>query len=158
MILYKFCSRVALHRNQVFSFAGCKIKEVNLLKILQSIVVKQILTEKSKIELLNKFSIKINQLQKECDQLKFEAKKVNNSNKYSQNKVIAHFEKEIEIRQDKIKQINFQINQLNLLPIGSELKEREVQAIVEVDKGDSWNKIYEGSEIIIKDGIIHEIR
>ncbi|MEH7110471.1 YlqD family protein, partial [Bacillus sp. JJ1764] len=68
------------------------------------------------------------------------------------------FEKEIQNRKEKIKLIDFQIEQLHILPIGSELKEKEVQAIVEVKVGDSWDATNLRPTIIVKDGIIEEIR
>lgn len=54
--------------------------------------------------------------------------------------------------------MDFQIEQLHMLPLGSELKEKEVQAIIEVKKGTPWEDIEKGKTIIIKDGIVDEIR
>ena len=42
-----------------------------------------------------------------------------------------HFEKEIQKREEKQKLLEFQIEQLHMLPLGSELKEKEVQALKE---------------------------
>jgi hypothetical protein len=127
------------------------------MKILQSVVVKQVVTEKSKRELFNKFETNLLKLQKEKDQLQFEHKRLEKNNKFSLIEIRSHFESEIEKRNEKMKLISFQIEQLNLLPLGSEVKEKEVQAIVEVQIGDSWNKINQ-AEIVIKDGIVQEIR
>ena len=52
------------------------------MKLLQSVVVKQVLTEKSKGKLQEKYHTNINQLQKECDQLRFEMKKLEKSKKF----------------------------------------------------------------------------
>ena len=38
-----------------------------------------------------------------------------------------------------------------MLPLGSELKEKEVQALVEVQIGDSWSKLTGEKTIVIKD-------
>lgn len=127
------------------------------MKILQSVVVKQVVTEKSKRELLNKFETNLLQLQKEKEQLQFEQKKLEKNNKFSINELRKQVELEIQKRNEKIKLVSFQIEQLNILPFGSELKEKEVQAIVEVHIGDRWN-LTNQSEIIIKDGIVQEIR
>ena len=54
------------------------------MKLLQSVVVKQVLTEKSKEELQEKYHTNILQLQKECDQLRFEMKKLEKSKKFHQ--------------------------------------------------------------------------
>lgn len=127
------------------------------MKILQSVVVKQVLTEKSKEDLSLRISNDKNQYQKECDQLRFEIKKMEKSNKLQRTRFIQHLENEIEQRQEKIKLLDFQFEQLHMLPIGSELKEKEVQAIVEVNEGDCWKDLIEKT-IIIKDGIVDEIR
>jgi hypothetical protein len=68
------------------------------------------------------------------------------------------FDKEIDSRVEKIKLLDFKIEQLHMLPLGSELKEKECQAIVEVNVGDVWEDIQTEKTIIIKDGIIDEIR
>jgi DNA relaxase NicK len=128
------------------------------MKILQSVVVKQVLTEKSKKELLLKFSAKISQLRKECEQLQFEQKKHVKNNKSQIVKVNEHIKNQVQLRDEKIKLLVFQIDQLNLLPIGSEMKDIEVQAIIELEVGDNWDEKWQGTQIIIKDGIVTEIR
>ncbi|MGJ7922414.1 YlqD family protein [Neobacillus sp. LXY-4] len=128
------------------------------MKLLQTVVVKQILTEKSKDELFEKYQERRLQLQKECDQLRFELKKLEKTKKYQPTQLLEHFDKEIQIRQEKIKLADFQIEQLHILPLGSELKEREVQALVDVNVGDRWDEFLSGKTIIIKDGYVAEIR
>ncbi|MBA4536201.1 YlqD family protein [Bacillus aquiflavi] len=128
------------------------------MKILQTVMVKQILTEKSKRELMNKFHSEKSQLHKESDQLYFELKKLEKAKKFQSDHLRKHFEKEIQLRKEKMKIIDFQIEQLHMLPIGSELKEKEVQGIVDVNEGDCWEEIINEKTIIIKDGIVQEIR
>ncbi|MDE3838494.1 hypothetical protein C0966_03710 [Bacillus methanolicus] len=128
------------------------------MKILQTVVVKQVLTEKSRNELLEKYRSKKLQLQKETDQLRFELRKFEKSKKFHPENVRKHFEKEIQMRQEKIKLLDFQCEQLHMLPLGSELKESEVQALVDVNEGDRWDELLSGKTIIIKDGIVAEIR
>ncbi len=36
--------------------------------------------------------------------------------------------------------IDFQIDQLGYLPLGSELKDQDVQALVDVNVGDNWDE------------------
>lgn len=128
------------------------------MKILQSVVVKQVLTEKSKKELLTNYDAILFQLRKECEQLQFEQKKLEITNKENSIKIKTHFRNEIDIRQEKIKNVSFQLEQLHLLPIGSEIKEKEVQALVEIQVGDDWLTKSRKAEIVIKDGIVQEIR
>lgn len=128
------------------------------LNIIQNIVVKQVLTEKSKEQLLDKYNENRLQLKKECEQFRFELKKLEKIKKFQRENLIKHFEKEIHARQEKIKLIEFQMEQLHMLPLGSELKEKEIQGIVEVKVGDTWDATVANKTIIIKDGIIAEIR
>ncbi|MEH7122881.1 YlqD family protein [Bacillus sp. JJ1532] len=128
------------------------------MKIIQSVVVKQVLTENSKSELLNKYHSNKLQLQKECDQLRFEMKKQEKSKKFNAANLKKQFEKEIQTRKEKIKLLDFQIEQLHILPLGSELKEKEVNAIIDIEIGDRWEDIQSGKTIIIKDGIVQDIR
>jgi len=128
------------------------------MKLLQSVVVKQVLTEKSKGELQEKYHTNILQLQKECDQLRFELKKLEKSKKFQQPSLTKQFEKEIQSRQEKVKLIEFQLEQLHILPLDSELKEKEVQALVDIQIGDSWSALNREKIIVIKDDIVVEIR
>lgn len=128
------------------------------MKILQTVAVKQILTEASKQKLLDQYMAGRLQLQKECDQLQFELKRLEKTKKFQTNSLRNQFDKEIQIRKEKDKLLEFQIEQLHMLPLGSELKEKEVQAIVELKVGDRWEERIGQPAIIIKDGIITEIR
>lgn len=129
-----------------------------LMKILQTVVVKQVLTENSKQKLLENYVSQKQLFEKECDQLRFEMKKLEKTKKFQPVSLKKHFEKEIHMRQEKTKLLDFQIEQLHILPIGSELKEKEVKALIEIKEGDRWEDVQSGKTIIIKDGIVEEIR
>jgi hypothetical protein len=128
------------------------------MQLIQTVIVKQILTEQSKQKILNKYFAGKLQMQKEYEQLQFELKKLEKAKKYQASALKTHFEKELEKRLDKEKLYEFQIEQLHMLPLGSELKEKEVQALIEVNVGDDWEKVMGQHTIIIKDGKIEEIR
>ncbi|WP_316568497.1 YlqD family protein [Neobacillus sp. YIM B06451] len=126
------------------------------MKILRTVAVKQVLTETSRRKLLDAYLHMKAQLEKECGQLKFEQKKLEKAGKLPPTEIKRHFEKEILSRKERMEQLEFQIGQLHMLPLGSELKESEVQAIIDIKPGDPWEDSQE--EIIIRDGIIEEIR
>jgi hypothetical protein len=128
------------------------------MKIIQTVTVKQILTEKSRAKLSAKYNKQKQQLQKECDQLLFEMKKLERTKKFSAANIKAQFDKEIDLRKEKIKLVDFQIEQLGMLPYGSELKDQDVQALVDIQVGDNWEEIIKGKTVVVKDGIISEIR
>ena len=128
------------------------------MNIIQTVTVKQVLTENSKQELLEGYAAKRKQLQKESDQLRFELKKQEKTKKLHPASLKQHFEKEIQLRQEKVQLLDFQIEQLHILPLGSEIKETELQGIVDVSVGDQWDEFLSGKTIIVKDGIVAEIR
>jgi hypothetical protein len=128
------------------------------MKIIQTVEVKQILTEESKAKLLREFEARKQSLQQECEQLRFELKRLEKAKKHSPLLLKQHVEKEINDRLEKVKLLDFQIEQLHILPLGSELKEREIQALVEVNIGDKWEEVMAPKTIIIEDGIVKEIR
>ena len=128
------------------------------MQLIQNVVVKQVLTEKSKERLFEKFQGRILQLKKESDQLLFEFKRLERTKNFSSEAVKKKFEKEMQIRKEKISLLDFQMEQLHILPLGSEIQEKEVQALIDVQVGDSWEEKIGQSTIIIEDGIIKEIR
>lgn len=71
------------------------------MKILQNVIVNQVLTESSKNQLLEKYKSKRLQLQKESEQLRFELKKLEKTRTLQPASLRAHFEKEINQRQEK---------------------------------------------------------
>ncbi len=134
------------------------MREAKSMNILQKIVVKQVLTERSRAELHQKYEESLLQLKKECEQLRFELKKLEKTKKYPLGNLTKQFEKELHTRQEKMKLLDFQIEQLHMLPLGSELQEKEIQGIIEVNIGDAWEDIATSKTIVIKDGVVAEIR
>ncbi|AMX84062.1 hypothetical protein GS3922_10525 [Geobacillus subterraneus] len=128
------------------------------MKLIQTVEVRQVVTERSKQTLAAAFAARKQQLERECDQLRFEQKKMEKSGKYSPALVKQYFAKEIDDRIQKIKLLEFQLEQLHMLPLGSELKEREVEALIEVNVGDRWEEVTKARAIIVEDGVVKEIR
>ncbi|KMY56078.1 MULTISPECIES: YlqD family protein [Bacillaceae] len=126
------------------------------MQILQTVVVKQVLTETLKQSLLSSYQDKKSQLEKEYEQLRFELKKTERQQKSSHQEKASFFQKEMEQRRQKMENLEFQQSQLDILPLGSELKEKEVQALIDVSIGDRWEETEK--TIVIKDGIVVEIR
>lgn len=126
------------------------------MEIFQTVTVKQILTETSREQLLNHFMQTKQQLEREIDQLAFQLKKKEKTNQTEEMR--KQYQREISKRMDKIKIADFQIQQLHTLPLGSEMKEKEMNAILEVQVGDRWDDLKKEKTIVIKDGIVVEIR
>lgn len=127
------------------------------MKIIKTAVVKQVLTGNSKEKLFQSFQSEQSQLQKECEQLRFEMRRSEKSRNVDKGLLLQKFTNEIERRQEKYIVLQNKIEQLEVLPLGSELYEKEVQTIADVDVGDQWEPEI-GSTIVIKDGKVVEIR
>ncbi|WP_339192517.1 YlqD family protein [Bacillus sp. FSL K6-1003] len=126
------------------------------MQIIHRVAVMQVLTEHSKEKLLSTFTEKKQMLERECSQLYFQLRK---HEKEQQNPdVIEQFKKAIEKRKDNMKMIDFQITQVHTLPLGSEMKEKEIDALLTIKVGDDWHEKTAANTIVIKDGIVIEIR
>ncbi|EUJ33433.1 hypothetical protein MFLO_02743 [Listeria floridensis FSL S10-1187] len=128
------------------------------MQIIQKITVKQVLTEKSRAELLEYYETQRQTLEKEREQLLFEQKKVEHKNKFQREQVSDYFEREVHLRKEKIKLVDFQVEQLQTLPLGSEIREREMEALAEIAVGDKWDASLFNKTIVVTDGIVTEIR
>jgi hypothetical protein len=128
------------------------------MKIIRKILVKQVLTEDSKLKIENQFLKHKVQLEQECQQLQFEQRKLQNKKGISKEDLTKRFQTEIAKRRDKMKSIDFQLEQLHILPLGSEITEDEVESLVEVTEGLNWDELMKDKAIIIKDGVVVRIK
>lgn len=125
--------------------------------LIQSVRIAHVLTEKSRHDLQKSFTQEKLRLEQECEQLLFEQKKLQRQMKEQQVEVAQKVQKEIQIRMDKQHQLDFKLKQLDSLPLGSELVEKEVDALVEVSIGSKWSKIHKQITIVIEDDVIIRI-
>lgn len=133
-----------------------------MLTVKRSIKVKMILTQDSKKQLEEEFSSRKKRYELEIEQLQFQAKKLmveaQRRGMEAQEVVHQRIFKEESARRKKITDLDFQIQQLSQLPLGSEVLYTTVESEIEVKVGDNWDIIMNQAEIILLDGIIHEIR
>ncbi|WP_100404504.1 YlqD family protein [Bacillus solitudinis] len=129
------------------------------MKLLRKVTVKQILTEAKKKTLLKQFDLEVIQIEREIEQMKFQLHKALKDVTEKSEKVMVRtrFQQEIENREEQLKSLAFKIQQLHKLEIGTEMNEGTVESISEVQVGDRWSESGR-TEIIIKDGFIHEFR
>ncbi|MCP8616545.1 YlqD family protein [Salirhabdus salicampi] len=127
------------------------------MKFLRTTTVKQVITEKSKEHIREKFEKQHSRLENECSQLRFEMRKLRRKKGISPTDVDKRFQKEIDRRQNRMKWIEYQLEQLDILPIGSEIIEDEVEEMVEVEIGNKWQDVTGSRSVIVKDGIVIRI-
>lgn len=125
--------------------------------MMKKVVVKQVITENSKERLQQKFSQEKQQLEVECQQLQFEQRKLMNKLQANKEVIKQRFEREISQRKDRKQMIDFTLEQLEELPIGSEVVEQEVDVLVPVEVGMNWEEMKQNKAIIVQDEIIVRI-
>lgn len=132
------------------------------MKIIRPVQVKVVLTEGSKKELEMEYKEHLSQLKIELEQLRFQGKKIlHDAGKKGADQIRVLQEKlriEEKKKHEKIEHNEFQIEQLQLLPIGTEILHSTIESEITIKVGDEWDDLMKNAEIIIKDGIIHEIR
>lgn len=126
-------------------------------KIIKKIEVRQIITEASKEKIKNNFHARKMRLEQECQQLLFEKRKLLNKKGVYKQEIERRFEMEINKRKDEIKLIEFKEEQLEILDIGSEIVEGEVEALIDVNVGANWEELMKERAIVIKDDIVVRI-
>jgi predicted nuclease of restriction endonuclease-like (RecB) superfamily len=132
------------------------------MRIKRPVQVKVILTEASKLELAKEYADRFDQLKLELEQLRFQSKKMlHDASKKSHEQVRVLQERlreEEKKRTEDIEQVSFQLEQIELLPIGTEILHSTVESEIEIKVGDIWDDVMKESAIIIRDGVVCEIR
>ena len=133
-----------------------------MLSIRQPVSVKFILTEQTKQQILTEQRRQIEQLTAEMDQIEQQGKlaleQAMTQGGSAAQEVRQQIEQERNQRMEQREQLIQQIQQIQQLELGTELQNMTVETMVDVNVGDDWGSVLMGSEIIIKDGIVHEIR
>jgi hypothetical protein len=130
------------------------------MEIIKKVVVKQILTEDSKTKLQEQFLSRQYKLNNELKQLEFvlHKKLKENTDAQYQKSLKESFNKEVARRKERIRQLELKLGQLEELDLGAELREGTIQMIEQVQEGDNWDEVMKGTEIVIKDSVVHELR
>jgi len=130
--------------------------------IQRQVTVKVIMTEKRREALLRRYHRDLHQLQVELEQLEFQGRKwLNDASKRGADAVKTVQERlyqEVASRKEKMAQRHIQIDQVELIPLDAEVIEGTVNSQVDVQVGDHWDELVDQAEIIVKDGIVVEIR
>jgi hypothetical protein len=133
-----------------------------LLQIRQPVSVKFILTELAKQQIISEQRRQIEQLQTELDELEVQGKQALEQAMAQGGEaaqlIRAQIEQERNNRIEQREQLIPQIQQIQQLDLGTEVQNMTVETMVDVRVGDDWSSVLRGSEIVIKDGIVVEIR
>lgn len=133
-----------------------------MLTIRQPVTVKFILTEGTKQRIVNDLQQMIAQVMNEMEQIEEQGKTFMEQAKQEGPESIAALEAKIQEelgkRVERREQLFQQLSQMQQLELGTEVTQGQVETTVDVKVGDDWNKVLMGSEIVVKDGVVVEIR
>ncbi|GAF66098.1 hypothetical protein BTS2_2998 [Bacillus sp. TS-2] len=130
------------------------------MKFIRKAIVKHILTESKKEELLTDIQEQLFACQKEKKQLEFQQHKALKElgHKHDEHSIRLKYNKEIKKREERIHTLSFREQQIHKLELGSELKVDQVDLVIERNIGEEWFDEKSQLEIIVKDGILIEYR
>ncbi|RIV21060.1 hypothetical protein D2Q93_10770 [Alicyclobacillaceae bacterium I2511] len=132
------------------------------MSIRQPVAVKFILTEDTKQQILTEQRRQIEQITASLEQLEQGGRQALEQAMAQGGDVAAKIKEQVEQQKQshlqQREQLIQQIQQIQQMSIGTEVPNMNVETTVEVHVGDDWGKILLGSEVIVKDGIVHEIR
>ena len=128
------------------------------MQFLQTVAIKQVFTELKKETLAKGLHEEIEQVQREMDQLHFQLQKAIKGSSSKEFQVRKRYEQEINKRTEKRKSIEFKLQQLQKLEMGTEIADGYAQAIVELNIGDTWPDQGQELEMVVRDGTIEQFR
>lgn len=133
-----------------------------MLTIRQPVAVKFILTETAKQEIIGEHRRQIERLMTELEQLDQQGKaaleQAMAQGGSAAQEVRERLEQERNNRLQQREQLFQQVQQIQQMELGTEIQNMNVETSVEVKVGDDWGAVLRGAEIIVKDGIVQEIR
>ncbi|WP_157729531.1 YlqD family protein [Tumebacillus algifaecis] len=133
-----------------------------MLNLRVPVQVKIVLTEETKAQITGEINQAIQGIQRELDQIDFQSRKAlqdaEKNGPQAMNAVQARINQEVGMRMERREQMMQQLVQIQQSPIGSEIPGGQIDTHAEVRVGDVWEDIVNGTEIVLKDGVVAEIR
>ncbi len=134
----------------------------HLLTIRQPVTVKMILTEETKQNWLAELRRLINSTIAELEELEFRSKQLLRDAEKQGDAAVKATEEQIEMermqRVQRREQLIAQLSQIQQMDLNAEVPNGQVETTVDVQVGDSWEAVLLGGEIVVKDGVVVEIR
>ncbi|WP_245683792.1 YlqD family protein [Vulcanibacillus modesticaldus] len=132
------------------------------MKIKVPIPVKMVVTNNYKANMIVEIEKSIKQIKIELEQLQFQQKKLLSEAKKKGNEAVRIVQERIgyehQRRKEKLDKLVIQLEQVERLKEGEEIFYSTVESEIEIKVGDSWDEINRFSEIVVKDGVIIDIR
>lgn len=130
--------------------------------IRQPVAVKLILTEATKQQIIEEQRRQIEQVMNELEQLETQGKEalqqaMQQGGEFAQ-QIRLQIENEKNQREARREELFQQMQQIQQMELGTEIQNMTVETVVTVKPGDDWTAVLQGAEIIVRDGVVQEIR
>lgn len=134
-----------------------------MLKINVPVQIKLILTEQTKQRITSEINGAIQQLQNELEQIEFQGKRaLEDAEKQGGPQAVAaitgRINQERGMRLERREQAMQQLVQIQQTELGAEIPGGEMTTTVDVRVGDIFDELVHAHEIILKDGVVAQIR
>lgn len=134
-----------------------------MLKVNVPVPIKLILTEQTKQGIIGEINGAIQQIQNELDQIDFQSRKaLQDAEKAGNQQAVAaiqgRVQQEVGMRMERREQMMQQLVQIQQSEIGAEIPGGQIDTSVEIRVGDVWEDVVQGTEIVLRDGVVVEIR
>lgn len=134
-----------------------------MLKLNVPVPIKLILTEQTKQQITSELNGAIQQIQNELDQIEFQGRKAlqdaeKAGNQQAVQGISMSMQRERQTRIERREQIMQNLVNIQQTPLGSEINGGQVNTEVELRVGDIWENVMNGTEIVLRDGVVAEIR
>ncbi|WP_245578042.1 YlqD family protein [Alicyclobacillus herbarius] len=133
-----------------------------MLTIRQPVAVKIVMTETTKQQIIAEYRRQIEQLTMELDQIEQQGRQAIEQAMAQGGEIAQRVREQVEEERNKRiqqrEELIQQIQQIQQMPLGTEVQNMTVETTIDVHVGDDWSEILRGAEIIVKDGIVQEIR
>ncbi|MCL6633370.1 MAG: YlqD family protein [Alicyclobacillus herbarius] len=130
--------------------------------IRQPVAVKIVMTETTKQQIIAEYRRQIEQLTMELDQIEQQGRQAIEQAMAQGGEIAQRVREQVEEERNKRiqqrEELIQQIQQIQQMPLGTEVQNMTVETTIDVHVGDDWSEILRGAEIIVKDGIVQEIR
>ncbi|MBL0388868.1 YlqD family protein [Tumebacillus sp. ITR2] len=126
------------------------------------VAIKLILTEGTKKGITGEINQAIQGIQHELEQIEFQARKaLQDAEQHGPEAVqglTARINQERGARMERREQLMQQLVQIQQSEIGAEINGGQVESTVDIRVGDNWEEKVQVNEIVLKDGVVVEIR
>lgn len=126
------------------------------------ISVKMVITEDYRKKIFEEINSSIEQVKLELEQLQFQHKRLLSEAQKKGTEAVRIVQDRIGFehkkRKEKLDRLMIQLDQVERLSDGEEILHTTVESEVDINIGDSWDGIFSQKEIVVKDGIIIDIR